>query len=382
MFRHMQSSLYIHWPFCLAKCPYCDFNSHVSNAIDHLAFEKAYLMEINNFAQYLSDKTITSIFFGGGTPSLMQPKIVESIINELAKTSKLSENIEITLEANPTSVESDKFRDFKKAGINRVSLGIQSLDNDNLKFLGREHNAEEALNALDKIKIFDNYSFDLIYALPNQTLEQWQKELELALQHSSHHLSLYQLTIEKGTKFHSDYKANKFIMPKDDLAADFYNLTTKITKDSGFNKYEVSNYALEGYESKHNMGYWQYSDYLGIGAGAHSRITTNSGAKKAMTMFYNPQKWQESVKNGCSAIQSETILDDNDILIERLIMGLRLKIGVDFALIKAIEKSINPNIQKTIDSFIENKLLTIDNNHLKTTKEGCLVLNGIIAKLV
>ena len=365
-------AIYVHWPFCKSKCPYCDFNSHVVQKIDSDQWLNAYIKEIEYFSEHIRDKNITSIFFGGGTPSLMPPFITEAIINKIDRISHLDSNIEITLEGNPTSVELKKFQDFKIAGINRVSLGVQSLNDNNLKFLGREHNSKEALAAVEKAQIFDNYSFDLIYALPKQTLNQWEEELLEALKHAKGHLSLYQLTIEKGTRFYSDHKSGKFTMPENDLAADFYNLTDNITKQEGIAAYEVSNYAKEGFESKHNMTYWRYGDYLGIGAGAHSRITLD-GKKTAIMMIHSPNNWLESASQKTSGIQSQTILTQEEIEQETIMMGLRTKEGVDS------KKITNPQI---LNMLLKENLLEINEENIKATKKGFLVLNSIIDALL
>jgi oxygen-independent coproporphyrinogen-3 oxidase len=365
-------AIYIHWPFCKSKCPYCDFNSHVVQKIDYKQWEKAYLHELEYFKDYISDKNITSIFFGGGTPTLMPPFIADSIINKISQLADIDSNIEITLEGNPTSVELEKFNEFKNAGVNRVSLGVQSLNDNNLKFLGREHSSKEALKAVEKAHIFNNYSFDLIYALPNQSLKDWESELKEALQHANGHLSLYQLTIEKGTKFYSDFKAGKFKMPENDLSADFYELTDAIMNEAGLPAYEVSNYAKAGFASRHNMTYWRYGDYLGIGAGSHSRITQNNN-KKALMMIHSPENWLNSVFEKGSGLQSEDILSAEDINYETILMGLRTTEG------------INPSIidnQKTLQNLIEANLLEKHQDNIRATKKGVLVLNSIINRLV
>ena len=297
-------AIYIHWPFCKSKCPYCDFNSHVREKIDEKSWFDAYITEISFFADKIVGKNITSIFFGGGTPSLMNPKLVEKIILELEKIGKFVDNIEITLEANPTSIEAQKFQDFKTAGINRVSIGIQSFNEEGLKFLGRTHSKNEAIEALEIAgNIFSNYSFDLIYARPNQSIKNWENELLSALKLAKNHLSLYQLTIEKGTSFFNDYRDKKFTMPSDVLAASMYELTREITKAHGFVDYEISNYAKQGFESKHNLSYWNYDEYLGIGPGSHSRID-----KYAMMMIHNPENLLAKVKTDNNGIQAKTLL--------------------------------------------------------------------------
>ncbi|MFO1130041.1 MAG: radical SAM family heme chaperone HemW [Rickettsiales bacterium] len=265
-------AIYIHWPFCESLCPYCDFNSYVNKQIDHIAWKKRYLEEILFYKSILQNYQIRSIFFGGGTPSLMQPNTVFEILNLINTISDIR-NAEITLEANPTSFEVAKFQDFKLAGINRVSLGVQSFDDNNLKFLGRNHSSKMAIAAIENsAKIFSNYSFDLIYALPNQTLDDWKKELEFSVKFNSNHISLYQLTIEENTKFSAQYKAKKFYLPENNIANQMYLYTNKFLKKFDYNHYEISNYAKLGYESRHNLAYWEYLPYIGIGPGAHGRL--------------------------------------------------------------------------------------------------------------
>ena len=258
-------SVYIHWPFCKSKCPYCDFNSHVRETIEIDKWNQAYLIEIENNRENLLEKNIVSIFFGGGTPSLMPSFIISNIIDKLSNVANINEKTEITFEANPTSVESQKFKEFALAGINRVSLGVQSFNEDDLKFLGREHSLTEALEAIEIAKKnFKRYSFDLIYALPNQTLKAWENELKSALKFADKHLSLYQLTIEKGTPFYGLYKKKKFTIPNENLAKDFYDSTQDIMNNLSLPAYEISNHAAMGEECRHNMAYWQYDEFIGI----------------------------------------------------------------------------------------------------------------------
>ena len=318
-------AVYIHWPFCKSKCPYCDFNSHVRDHIDLKKWNDAYLKDIDNNEEFLRDKKIVSIFFGGGTPSLMPSFIVSNVIDKLSKISKVDVETEITLEANPTSVESSKFKDFAKAGINRVSLGIQSLNANDLKFLGREHNVNEAIAAIEIAKEnFARYSFDLIYALPKQNLKTWETELRGALKLAGDHLSLFQLTIEKVTPFYSLYQNKKFSLPSEELAKDFYILTQEIMSDRGLPAYEISNHAKLGQECRHNMIYWQYDDFLGIGPGAHGRINN-----QAIHSIYHPENWLNTVLEGKTPIQNSISLTLEEIICEILLMGLRLKKGIN-----------------------------------------------------
>lgn len=372
--------LYIHWPFCKSKCPYCDFNSHVREQIDLSKWNQAYLQELHNHQGFLADKNIISIFFGGGTPSLMPGFIVENIINELAKFAKIDDNIEITLEANPTSVESKNFQNFAQAGINRVSLGIQSLNPKNLKFLGREHSADEAIKAIEIAqRWFPRYSFDLIYALPEQDLKSWENELSSALKLANDHLSLYQLTIEKGTPFYSAYQQKKFQMPDEELARDFYMLTQNIMENANMPAYEVSNHAKANGECRHNMIYWQYDDFLGLGPGAHSRINN-----QAMHSIHHPENWLNTVLSGKSPLQNNAELSLEDKIQEFLIMGLRLNSGIkEQNFINKIGYNFRQklNLDK-LDYFINNKLLTLESGTLTTSREGRLVLNYLINQLI
>ena len=377
-------AIYIHWPFCKSKCPYCDFNSHVQASIDNQAWLDAYLKQIENFAHIIKDKTITSIFFGGGTPSLMPANTVNKIIDKLFSLSKTTDDIEITLEANPTSIESQKFVEFKAAGINRVSIGIQSFNEMDLKFLGREHSKQEAIAAL-KIanSIFDNYSFDLIYALPNQTIETWEQELKEAMQYAKHHLSLYQLTIEKGTPFYLQHKNKKFILPDSDQAADLYSFTDDFMTNQGLQPYEISNYARPSFESQHNLAYWRYNQYLGIGPGAHSRITMDDKLC-AVVMHHSPQKWLENVASDIMPIQQKTILTKKDMLLEYLIMGLRIKEGIHLSKLEQLLQQ--PAFQllniKNIQNLRELNYITFENGTLAVTTQGKLLLNKIVEQII
>jgi putative oxygen-independent coproporphyrinogen III oxidase len=382
-------AVYIHWPFCLSKCPYCDFNSHTFDKIDYATWQQSYLKEIDYFAPVLKNKDITSIFFGGGTPSLMPPYLVEAIINGLANYSNISDKTEITIEANPTSVESSKFADFKNAGINRVSLGIQSFNPQDLKFLGRKHDEKEAIAAIKlAAKYFDNYSFDLIYARPNQNLQNWQSELELAVSLASKHISLYQLTIEKGTPFYSMYQKKQFALPDQDMSIDLYNLTNEFLADKGYKRYEISNYAVPGFESKHNLNYWKYGDYLGIGPGAHSRVSfydEQEGADKmqAMEIIYNPQNWLASIANKLNGIKDLAVLSKLDTVKEILMMGLRLKEGINN---ERLQKFTGLNFQDIIcksflDQLIKADLLDSNLDHPSLSNKGLALHNRIMGQM-
>lgn len=376
-------ALYIHWPFCKKKCPYCDFNSHIFDHIDYRKWETCYLKELEHFSYILKHHTITSIFFGGGTPSLMPPYLVESILHYIDTHYKTASDIEITLEANPTSVEVSTFADLYKAGINRFSIGIQSLNSDDLVFLGREHSAVDAINALEQVaKITSNYSFDLIYNRPNQTVKSWSKELGEALSLASQHLSLYQLTIEKGTPFYKAYHDGEFILPDDETAADLYDMTQHMMNEHRLYAYEISNHAKPGHECKHNLNYWLYDEYLGIGPGAHSRVTIDNHLSE-MIMIYNPGMWLKKINGNQRAIQKVTPLSRQETFEEFVMMGLRLQQGISQKRCKhkfgtSFKDFFDPNILSYLN---DQELLIIDNDFVKTTKTGKKLLNHIIERL-
>jgi len=323
--------VYVHWPFCLSKCPYCDFNSHVHASIDHQAWARSFLDEIDYYAALIPGRVVHSIFFGGGTPSLMQPSTVQAVIDRIAARWTLAPDCEITLEANPTSIEAEKFKDFHQAGINRVSVGVQALNDQDLKKLGRTHSAAEARRAVEIAAAqFARFSFDLIYARPEQTLAAWQQELSEALALAGEHLSLYQLTIEPGTAFKTLYDRGALVIPDNDLAGDFYELTAQMTEAAGLPSYEISNHAKPGAASRHNLIYWRYGDYAGIGPGAHGRLTLD-GVKTATRGHRAPDIWLARVaQDGQGGHPFETI-PPQERFTEALMMGLRLAEGVPLA---------------------------------------------------
>ena len=373
--------IYIHWPFCAAKCPYCDFNSHVRKSVDQSRWLSAIRLELKNNAIRTKGRTVNTIFFGGGTPSLMEPETVAGIIKEIAKLWVLALDIEISLEANPTSVEAQKFSDFRKAGINRISMGIQSLRNDDLKALGRMHSVNEARKAFDIAKDnFERVSFDLIYARQGQSKVDWEIELKEASSMAVDHLSLYQLTIEDGTRFGDLYeRGNLKGMPNDSLAADMYDITQEVTLQNDMPAYEISNHAIEGAESRHNLIYWRYGDYIGVGPGAHGRISEN-GNKIATTTIENPENWLRGVElNGTSTIDDE-VINHIDQASEYLMMSLRLIEGVDMERYKKISGVALDN--KLIDKNIENGLIKVINNNLIATQPGRIILNTLIKDLL
>jgi putative oxygen-independent coproporphyrinogen III oxidase len=373
--------IYIHWPFCAAKCPYCDFNSHVRKSVDQSRWLSAIRLELKNNAIRTKGRTVNTIFFGGGTPSLMEPETVAGIIKEIAKLWVLALDIEISLEANPTSVEAQKFSDFRKAGINRISMGIQSLRNDDLKALGRMHSVNEARKAFDIAKDnFERVSFDLIYARQGQSKFDWEIELKEASSMAVDHLSLYQLTIEDGTRFGDLYERGSLKgMPNDSLAADMYDITQEVTLQNDMPAYEISNHAIEGAESRHNLIYWRYGDYIGVGPGAHGRISEN-GNKIATTTIENPENWLRGVElNGTSTIDDE-VINHIDQASEYLMMSLRLIEGVDMERYKKISGVALDN--KLIDKNIENGLIKVINNNLIATQPGRIILNTLIKDLL
>jgi len=372
--------LYLHWPFCLAKCPYCDFNSHVSKSIDDDAWERAFLSEVDRLGRETPGRVLNSIFFGGGTPSLMPVRLVDRILTRIRETWHLSNDCEITLEANPTSIEADKFRGFRDAGVNRVSVGIQSLNDDDLRRLGRMHSVAEAMAALDIARnTFDRVSFDLIYARQDQTLEAWQAELNQALVMDPDHLSLYQLTIEDGTAFGDRFaKGGLRGLPSEDLSADMYFATQEICDHKNLPAYEVSNHAKPGAESRHNMIYWNYGDYAGIGPGAHGRLTLNGG-KFATETHLSPKSWLCSVSEKQSGESLREKVSVEDQYVERLLMGLRLSNGVE---LQRLSSSSDLMAASQVVELRESGLISSNKTHLSVTPKGRPLLNAILRKLL
>jgi oxygen-independent coproporphyrinogen-3 oxidase len=372
--------VYVHWPFCRAKCPYCDFNSHVRHGgIDEGRFLAAYLTELSHFAALAPGRSVSSIFFGGGTPSLMRPGSIAAIIDAIAKHWRIAPDAEITLEANPTSVEAENFAGYRSAGINRLSLGVQALDDQSLKALGRLHTADEALAALALAKRhFDRVSFDLIYAREGQTAREWRGELAQALSHAADHLSLYQLTIEEGTPFAALHEAGSLRIPDGELAGELYSLTQELCEAAGLPAYEISNHARSGSESRHNLIYWRGHDYAGIGAGAHSRITAD-GRKRARSTIKSPEGWLTKIEARGHGIVSDEALSAEDSAEEYLLMGLRLAEGIDLARLAAIGGSALD--ENRLDALESDGLITRSGSRLAATHEGRLVLNRLILEL-
>ena len=373
-------ALYIHWPFCVSKCPYCDFNSHVRAAIDEDAMAAALLADMAHEASLMPGMTLGSIFFGGGTPSLMPPTLVARLIDAATTHWTLAADIEITLEANPSSVEAARFADLSLAGVNRVSLGLQSLDNAALKFLGRAHDVTEGLAALDTAQEqFDRVSFDLIYALPGQTLDAWQAELDRALGFGTGHLSLYQLTIEQGTRFASDVRRGEFAPMDDDLAAEFFACTQDSTEKAGLPAYETSNHARAGQESRHNLTYWRYGDYAGIGPGAHGR-------RRAMATerHKKPENFLSAVARNGHGLRLENALSLSEQAMEALLMGLRLREGVRLDVMAsrfgfAPDALVDFNAVSRLQS---HGLLMRNGPHLALSEAGRPLLDAILADIV
>ena len=368
----MAISIYIHWPFCKSKCPYCDFNSHVTRDIDADLWLKAYIAEFQRYEYAFARKYIRSIFFGGGTPSLMPPKIVAKLIEYISNIANIDSDTEITLEANPTSSDAKNFSSFAASGVNRLSIGVQAFDEKRLKFLGREHDLPEALATIELAsKIFSRFSFDLIYATPDQNLHMWEAELKQAMNFAADHISLYQLTIEKGTQFFSAYMKGEFKMPDSDIADDLYEITAEILSSKEIYQYEISNYSKKGSESRHNMAYWEYQDYLGIGPGAHSRLSID-GDVQAFYMLYNPTNWLKTNLDGKSAIQNFEILKKEEVLTEILMMGLRLTKGIGYDNFQRLfGKNFQDLVRKDkLEFLVKNDLICYDEHNVKLTKTG------------
>ena len=382
---HPGFGIYLHWPFCKAKCPYCDFNSHVRHQpVEQERFARAMIAELEHYAarQKASGKAqaVTSVFFGGGTPSLMQPAIVGQLLDAIAGLWQVAPDAEITLEANPTSVEAENFKGYATAGVNRVSLGVQSLYDDQLRFLGRMHSADEAKAAiLLAQKHFPRMSFDLIYARPHQTVESWVRELNEALALAADHLSLYQLTIEQDTPFFALYRNGKFELPDEDTSVALYQSTHELLEAKGMPAYEISNHARPGFESRHNLTYWRYGDYVGVGAGAHGRLTLANG-RIATANERHPESWLKRVEEEGTGAISEDILSLEEQSDEMLIMGLRVKEGINmdrYARLAGRELD-GGRIENLIE---QGHLERLDENRIRATRDGFLLLNALVAEL-
>lgn len=376
-------ALYVHWPFCRAKCPYCDFNSHVVSQVDQARWRRALVHEIRRSAKEVH-RPLDSIFFGGGTPSLMPPATVAAVIEAAEESFGFSRSCEITLEANPTSVEAAGLAGFRAAGVNRVSLGVQALDDDALAFLGREHDAEEALVAVTLAhRLFARVSFDLIYARPGQTPEAWREELLRALDHAGGHLSVYQLTIEPGTRFHALHATGALVMPGDDHEAELYALTQEVLEAAGLPAYEISNHARPGEACRHNLVYWRSGDWIGVGPGAHGRLTLG-GQRVATEALRAPGAWLQAVEAEGSGERGRDAIDSADRIEEFLMMGLRLAEGVERARFEALagvplDQGLDPTALADLQA---TGLLELDRKRLRVTARGRLMLNAVLRQLL
>lgn len=374
-------SLYIHWPFCAAKCPYCDFNSHVRESLDEDRWARAFLADLRAQAAMLETRPrLDSLFFGGGTPSLMAPETVGALIDEAARLFPFADDIEITLEANPTSSERAKFEDLRKAGVGRVSLGIQSLHDDALRFLGRRHSAAEALKALDAARaVFPRFSFDLIYARPGQSAADWEAELRRALALVGDHLSLYQLTFEPGTGFTQRRDAGDIKETDEDTAADLFELTQALTAEAGLHAYEISNHARPGGESRHNLIYWRGGGWLGVGPGAHGRLPFGH-RRRATETHRQPESWLTAAETAGHGLCKSDEVSARDQATERLLMGLRLAEGVSRAGLDSLDPRL---IDETALADLRTQgFLDATPTHLRATAKGRAVLNYLLAELI
>jgi oxygen-independent coproporphyrinogen-3 oxidase len=373
--------VYLHWPFCAAKCPYCDFNSHVRHhGVDQERFARAFVTELRHLRERTGPRNVGSIFIGGGTPSLMLPETVGALLDTVAELWAVAPDAEITLEANPSSVEAERFRGYRAAGVNRLSLGVQALNDEDLRFLGRLHDATQALEAIELARrTFPRLSFDLIYARPGQSEAAWAKELEFALACAADHLSLYQLTIEEGTPFFALREAGKLAPPEPDAAARLYELTQAITTARGLPAYEISNHAAPGAESRHNLVYWRYGEYVGAGPGAHGRFV--EGGQRIVTFAEKiPEVWLGQVEafgHGMTGGETLTRQEEAD---EFLLMGLRLAEGIDLVRYEALAG--RPLDERRIGLLASEGLITaIGNSRIRATAGGMLVLDALVADL-
>ena len=373
--------VYVHWPFCAAKCPYCDFNSHVRHQpVDQQRFAGAFAAELAAMRARTGPRTVTSIFLGGGTPSLMKPETVAAVLEAVAAHWTVAAGAEITLEANPTSVEAGRFRGYRAAGVNRVSLGVQALDDADLASLGRRHSVADALGAIGLAReIFPRLSFDLIYARPRQTLEAWGVELERAIDLAADHLSLYQLTIEEGTPFHALHAAGRLVVPDAESAADLYRLTQEVTSAHGLPAYEISNHARPGAESRHNLTYWRYGEYVGVGPGAHGRFVED-GRRVVTVAERHPETWLTLVETEGHGVAGGEILTAEEEADEFLLMGLRLAEGIDLARYERLSGRSLALERLTILQE-EGLVAPIGNSRLRATPAGMIVLDAVVADL-
>ena len=373
--------LYLHWPFCQSKCPYCDFNSHVATQIDQRQWQAAYLAEIDRLGRETEGRVVNTVFFGGGTPSLMEGELVAAILDRVRKTWTTANDLEITMEANPGSVEAARFADYAAAGVNRVSVGVQALNDDGLRRLGRMHSASEARKALEiAARTFDRVSFDLIYARQDQTAKQWREELRSALSMGLGHLSLYQLTIEEGTVFAERHHRGMLRgLPDEDLSVDLYEITQDLTEAAGLPAYEVSNHARIGEEARHNLIYWRLGDYVGIGPGAHGRLTLN-GQRWTTEAPKAPGAWLAEVRAGRPGELAREALPGSDNATEYLLNAMRLRDGADLARYAALAGRLP--VAQRIEQLQDGGFVTLEGDILRTTRSGRMVLNAVLRELL
>ena len=375
-------AIYIHWPFCLSKCPYCDFNSHVRERIDEAAWTRALLAELDRQAELARDHQVVSMFFGGGTPSLMPPETAAALIERVKRHWRTPRKLEITLEANPNSAEAERFAGFAAAGVNRVSLGVQALDPDALKFLGRGHDRDEALAAIRlSQQLFPRTSFDLIYARPGQSLAAWQAELDEALSLAGEHLSLYQLTIEPGTAFHTRAAKGELTVPDDDTGAALFEATQQRLAAAGLPAYEISNHARPGAECRHNLAYWRYQDYLGIGPGAHGRLTRGR-VKYATRQRRLPEAWLAAAEKTGDPTEETAAIGRETAVEEMVMMGLRLVEGIARARLEAVAQcDIEALFGISLKRLIDGGFVELDRERLRATEAGRQRLNAVLGAL-
>jgi len=376
-------AVYIHWPFCRSKCPYCDFNSHVRDSVDEARWTRALLRDLDRQAELAPRREVGSVFFGGGTPSLMPPETVAALLEAVHLHWAVTPDLEVTLEANPNSAEADRFRAFAAAGVNRLSLGVQALDPAALRLLGRAHSRNEAIAAIEHARTsFPRFSFDLIYARPGQSLAAWRRELDEALSLASEHLSLYQLTIEPGTAFATAARLGEIALPEGEVAAALYEMTQDRLAAHGLPAYEISNHARPGAECRHNLAYWRYQDYVGIGPGAHGRLTLG-GAKYATRQYRLPEKWLAAVEAAGSGLEETVLIDHATAIEEMLMMGLRLVEGISRArLEEAAGREIEALFGRNLAPLIEGGFLSLDRERLAATDAGRQRLNAVLAALL
>ncbi|MFQ5972544.1 MAG: radical SAM family heme chaperone HemW [Alphaproteobacteria bacterium] len=376
--------IYVHWPFCLAKCPYCDFNSHVRDRVDQSRWRRALLAEIEHYAKDTEGRTVTSVFFGGGTPSLMAPETVAAVLDHVATRWPTAAGLEVTLEANPTSAEAGRFAAYRAAGVNRVSLGVQALDDEALRFLGRGHTVREALSAVEMAaSVFPRFSFDLIYARPGQTATAWRCELRRAVRFARGHLSLYQLTVEPGTAFHRRRLRGELSVPDEVLAAALYDVTQEALEVVGLSAYEVSNHAARGEACRHNLTYWRYGDYVGIGPGAHGRLSVG-GRTFATSQHRSPESWIAAVERHGHATRARDPLEHAALRDEMAMMGLRLVAGIDRTWFRKrtgleIEESFGKDV---LSRLVDGGFLILDRAGLRATSVGLRRLDAVLVRLL